>query len=168
MSVDVGAVRAWEVLSRAQSVLMRRFAAEDVWLPLSVREYDVLYTLSLSGVGVGVRLHVLNEGVLLSQPSLSRMVERLEGKGFVVRGPDPRDRRGTVVSLTAEGLRVQRVVGRRHARSISEHLGAALDASELATLEELCARLLRVHGGGSVGVVEESEEVGRGGRYAGV
>ena len=37
---------AWESLFRAQVALMRRFTAEDVWGDLSVREYDVLFTLS--------------------------------------------------------------------------------------------------------------------------
>jgi len=146
------AAGAWEALSRAQSVLMRRFAAEDVWEPVTVHEYDVLYTLRRAGRADGIRQHVLNEDVMLSQPSLSRLVDRLEARGLVERRPDAQDRRGTLVALTAEGLRVQEEVGRRHVRSIAAHLGPVLDDEELATLEELCTRLLRAQPVGSGGV----------------
>lgn len=40
------AAEAWEALFRAQVALMRRFSAEDVWGEASIREYDVLFTLS--------------------------------------------------------------------------------------------------------------------------
>ncbi len=34
--------RSWEALFRAQVTLMRVFSAEDIWKPVSMREYDVL------------------------------------------------------------------------------------------------------------------------------
>ena len=37
---------AWEALLSAHAVLMKQFAAEDIWADVSMREYDVLYTLS--------------------------------------------------------------------------------------------------------------------------
>ena len=37
---------AWEALLSAHAVLIKQFAAEDIWQDLSMREYDVLYTLS--------------------------------------------------------------------------------------------------------------------------
>ena len=37
---------AWEALLTAHAVLMKQFAAEDIWDDVSMREYDVLYTLS--------------------------------------------------------------------------------------------------------------------------
>jgi hypothetical protein len=37
---------AWEALLSAHAVLMKQFAAEDIWTQASMREYDVLYTLS--------------------------------------------------------------------------------------------------------------------------
>ena len=40
------ALAAWESLFRAQSTLLHRFEREDVWGALSLREYDVLYTLT--------------------------------------------------------------------------------------------------------------------------
>lgn len=133
-------VAAWEALFRAQVALVRRLARHDVWGSLSMREYDVLYTLSRAP-GRALRLRALADSSLLTQPSLSRLVDRLEADGLVRRGPVEGDRRGTAVHLTDEGRRLQREIGRRHARSIDALVGGALDPDELATLERLCDRL---------------------------
>nr|BFF25926.1 hypothetical protein GCM10025732_38910 [Glycomyces mayteni] len=37
---------SWESLLTAHAALMKRFAAEPIWDEVSMREYDVLYTLS--------------------------------------------------------------------------------------------------------------------------
>lgn len=132
--------QTWESLFRTQVELLRRFQRDDVWHELTLGEYDVLYTLASSPDGTA-RIRDLSERSLLSQPSLSRMVERLEEAGLVRRGPVPGDARGVAVTLTDEGLRLQRIVGQRHVRSIDRVVGEALDADELATLRELLDRL---------------------------
>jgi len=66
---------AWEALLTAHASLIRRFNAQDVWEDFSMKEYDVLYTLSKCPGPV--RLTELNRHVLLSQPALSRLVDRL-------------------------------------------------------------------------------------------
>ncbi|MHA7133309.1 MarR family winged helix-turn-helix transcriptional regulator [Oerskovia turbata] len=134
------AAEAWESLFRTQVALMRRFQADDIWEELTMREYDVLFTLSTCPDG-GTRLRDLNEHVLVSQPSLSRMAERLEQRGLVERVPAPDDARGTIVRLTSEGARLQREIGRKHVRTISAYVGGALDADELATLRGLLDKL---------------------------
>lgn len=131
---------AWEALFRAQVTLVRRFARDDVWGDLSMREYDVLFTLSRAP-GRALRLRELAGSSLLTQPSLSRLVDRLEADGLVRRGPVEGDRRGTAVHLTDAGARTQRDVGRRHVRSIAALVGGALEPDELATLERLCTKL---------------------------
>ena len=132
---------AWEALLSAHAVLIKRFAAEDIWRDLSMREYDVLYTLSKCPEPV--RLGELNRHVLLSQPALSRMVDRLVERGFVQRRADPADRRGVRLSLTTAGRDVQRRVGRRHARDVARAVTARLSTDELRQLETLCWKLAR-------------------------
>jgi DNA-binding MarR family transcriptional regulator len=134
------ASEAWEALLSAQVALVRRFAADDVWGELGMREYDVLLHLSRRP-GQRARLWELHREVLLSQPSLSRMVDRLAAAGLVARAADPADRRGTVVVLTEAGAEAQRRIGLRHATSIRRHLKPALDDEELRTLRDLCTRL---------------------------
>src|SRR6478752_1713218 len=72
-AVDVRAAAvAWEELFRAQVAIMRRLQRDPIWDRISLREYDVLFTLSRAPEGL--RLRDLGESSLLSQPSLSRMV----------------------------------------------------------------------------------------------
>jgi len=133
------AAASWEALFRAQVALMRRFSADDIWHPVSMREYDVLFTLT--SAPAGLRLNELNREVLVTQPSLSRMVERLESKGLVTRCAAEGDRRGTLIRLTDEGAALQKEIGRRHVRSIRKYLEPALDEQQLAMLLELCTTL---------------------------
>jgi DNA-binding MarR family transcriptional regulator len=130
---------AWEALLSAHASLTRRFAAEDVWEDLSMKEYDVLYTLSKCAEPI--RLSELNRHVLLSQPALSRMVDRLADRGLVHRVADPMDRRGLRLSLTEDGRAVQRRIGRRHARSVAGAMLAELTPTELRQLQRLCEKL---------------------------
>jgi DNA-binding MarR family transcriptional regulator len=130
---------AWESLLSAHAALMKRFAAEDIWHEVSMREYDVLYTLSKREVPV--RIGELNRRVLLSQPALSRLVDRLVERGLVERCPDPADGRGVRLSLTENGRQVQRLIGRRHARGVARAVSTALAADELEQLQALCQKL---------------------------
>jgi DNA-binding MarR family transcriptional regulator len=130
---------AWEALLTAHASLIKRFAAEDVWEDLSMREYDVLYTLSKCPAPI--RLSELNRHVLLSQPALSRMVDRLADRGLVRREADPADGRGVRLSLTGAGLALQRRIGRRHARDVARVMTAKLSPAELRQLEEICLKL---------------------------
>src|SRR5271170_5406580 len=102
---------AWEALLGVHATVMRDLAGQDIWQDLSMREYDVLYTLSKCAGPI--RISELNRHVLLSQPALSRLVDRLAERGLIERFADPADGRGVRLALTEGGLAVQREVGRR-------------------------------------------------------
>jgi DNA-binding MarR family transcriptional regulator len=135
---------AWEALLSAHAVLMKQFAAEDVWADLSMREYDVLYTLSKCQDPIN--LSELNRHVLLSQPALSRLVDRLAERGLVERCADPADGRGVRLSLTEAGRSLQRQVGRKHARGVARAMTAGLSPGELRQLETICLKLAATNG----------------------
>jgi len=86
------AAETWESLFRAQVAVMRRLQAGKAFRNVAINEYDVLFTLSRCPSG-WLRLNELNDHVLLSQSSLSRLVERLEKRGLVDRMPAPDDGR---------------------------------------------------------------------------
>ena len=132
---------AWEALLSAHAVLMKQFAAEDIWDDISMRDYDVLYTLSKCDGPL--RLSELNRHVLLSQPALSRLVDRLADRGLVERHADAADGRCVLLSLTEAGRDRQREVGREHARSVARAVTAELDPGELRQLEQICLKLAR-------------------------
>jgi len=130
---------AWEGVLTAHAVFMRQFARTDVWSGASMREYDVLYTLSKCDEGQ--RLSDLQEHVLLSQPALSRLVDRLVDRGLVSRCEDPVDGRAVRVSLTPEGAQIQHEIGRRHAADVADAM-AALTDDEQRQLASLTAKLV--------------------------
>ncbi|MCB2412745.1 MarR family transcriptional regulator [Demequina sp. TTPB684] len=132
---------AWEALMGAYATLMRRFAAEDMWCEVSLHEYDVLYTLSTCPSAQ--RLGELGRHLMLSQPGLSRLVERLVARGLLARQPDPADARATLLSLTEEGRAVQQRVGRAHARSVADAMASRLTPDQMSTLAALAALLNR-------------------------
>jgi DNA-binding MarR family transcriptional regulator len=142
-AVEVRDVRlaneSWEALLSAQVSVMRGFAAERMWDEVSLNEYDVLYALKKAGCAL--RQGELAKGVLLSQPALSRLVERLEQRGLVTRSTDTRDKRGVLVSLTDAGAAAQQRVGARHARSVEERM-RSLTPDQQRQLRDLCALLV--------------------------
>ena len=147
---------AWEALLSAHAVLLKQFAAEDIWADISMREYDVLYTLSKCREPL--RISELNRHVLLSQPALSRLVDRLAERGLVERQPDPADGRRVRLSLTGAGQAVQRRIGRRHARSVAGALTAGLDHGELRQLETICLKLARQPAAMSAAASDKNED----------
>lgn len=132
---------AWEALLSAHATLMKEFLAEDIWDEVSMREYDVLYTLSKADGPL--RLSELNSHVLLSQPALSRLVDRLITRGLLERQPDPDDRRSVLIGLTDAGRASQRKVGRRHARSVAKALTRDLSVEDMELLETTASKLAR-------------------------
>ena len=130
---------AWEALLSAHAGLMKEFAAQDIWHDLSMREYDVLYTLSKCPAPQ--RMSELNRHVLLSQPALSRLVDRLADRGLVQRRTDPADGRGVLLALTDAGRALQRQIGRLHARGVARAMTQELTPAELRQLAALCLKL---------------------------
>jgi DNA-binding MarR family transcriptional regulator len=129
---------AWEALLASHAVLMKGFAADHVWRDVSMREYDVLYALAKSRSPM--TMSELHRGVLLSQPALSRMVDRLFEDGLVARVADVSDKRSVRLSLTDEGVALQRRVGLMHARGVARSM-KVLSVEELETLERICEKL---------------------------
>ena len=134
------AAETWESLFRAQVAVMRRLQAGPAFKGLAINEYDVLFTLSRCPSG-WLRQNELNDHVLLSQSSLSRLVERLEKRGLVERMPAPDDGRGVLVRLTEAGWELQKQIGREHVRDIANLVGPALTAAEQRELLRLTEKL---------------------------
>lgn len=103
---------------------------------VSPAEYDVLYNIHRSP-GRALRLRELNRHLLLTQPSVSRLIDRLVARGLVAKCADPDDARGAVVSLTDDGHRLFRRVGTEHARLVADRMLGALTPVELRELGRL-------------------------------
>lgn len=104
------------------------------------REYDVLFNLSRCPNG-WLRLNELNDNVLLTQPSISRLVDRLEERGLIQRKTPEGDRRGVLIGLTEAGAQLQKEVGRAHVQNIMNIMEEGLSDVEMQTLLELTGKL---------------------------
>lgn len=132
---------AWESLLTVHATFMKSFAAEPIWGDVSLKEYDVLYALAKADAPV--RLTDLHRRVLLSQPALSRMVDRLVERRLVERCVDPGDRRVVRLALTETGRARQREVGRAHAQDVAAAMTATgVDDADLRELQRITRALL--------------------------
>jgi DNA-binding MarR family transcriptional regulator len=134
------AVAAWESLFRAQVAIMRGLAEDFPSREISMNEYDVIFNLSRQPER-SIRLRELNKHVLLTQPSVSRLVDRLASRGYVHKHADPDDGRGAIVELTEAGYALFRRVAIDHMGSITSRVGDSLSNDELVQLTALCDRL---------------------------
>ncbi|KQV06381.1 MarR family winged helix-turn-helix transcriptional regulator [Leifsonia sp. Root112D2] len=140
MSTKADAVSTWESLFRAQVSVMRALASEFPTGEISFNEYDVLFTLSQQP-DRSLRLRDLNKHVLLTQPSVSRLIDRLLARDYVAKCPEPTDGRGTIIRLTDAGFEIFRRVAVDHMASITKRVGGALSPAEMAQLAALSNKL---------------------------
>lgn len=133
------AVDAWESLFRAQHEVWEEISSDFDDATLSQSEYDVLLTVTRAPDQTS-RLRDITRLSLISQPSVSRLVDRMVSRGLVRKCADPQDGRGSLVIATPEGARLFHEIARRHAVTLSTRM-AVLTDEELTQLRDLTAKL---------------------------
>jgi len=104
-------------------------------------EFDVLSALRRAGPPFQLTPGMLLRATLVTSGTMTNRIDRLAASGYVRREPDPRDRRGVLVTLTDEGLAVvdaaldDLLAGERK-------LLAGLDDGQRQTLADLLRTLL--------------------------
>ena len=69
----------------------------------------------------------------ITKQSVNELIGHLEARGYLVREPDPTDRRARIVRLTAQGRRLEEVI-REQARQAEERIAALLGPRRFAQL----------------------------------
>ncbi|HWL78478.1 MarR family winged helix-turn-helix transcriptional regulator [Microbacterium sp.] len=133
------AIDAWESLFRAQHEIFELISRDFDEGQLSQAEYDVLLTVT-RGEDQTARLRDVTANMLISQPSVSRLVDRMVTRGLITKCPDPDDGRGALVKATPEGASLFRKLAHVHGRQIAERMSVLSD-DELAQLRELTSKL---------------------------
>lgn len=133
------AIEAWESLFRAQHEVFTAMLVDFEENHLAQAEYDVLLTVTRSP-DMTARLRDITSNMLISQPSVSRLVDRMVTRGLVAKCSDPDDGRGALIRATDEGARAFRALATVHGRSIAERM-SRLDDDELRTLRDLAEKL---------------------------
>lgn len=72
---------------------------------LSLGQFDILATLRRRGEE-GLTPKQLMQSVILSSGGMTNRLDRLERAGLIAREPDPSDRRGVVIRLTPDGIKL--------------------------------------------------------------
>jgi DNA-binding MarR family transcriptional regulator len=137
-------VEPLEVLSRVSRLarhLDRARAAAFTEHGLESWEFDVLAALRRAGAPYELSPGQLVTQTLVTSGTMTNRVDRLTGRELVERLPDPRDRRGVIVRLTAEGLRTVDDAFARLLERERDLLGG-LAAEERAQLAALLRRLV--------------------------
>ena len=90
------------------AILIETFQNEVVApFDLSAADYSVLAALRRGGKPYALTPGKLYSRLQRSSGGMTKMVKRLEERGLVRRSPDPKDGRGSLVSLTRRGLATQ-------------------------------------------------------------
>jgi DNA-binding MarR family transcriptional regulator len=124
--------------ARIVDLEMDRVFAED---GLHRGEFDVLATLRRAGNPYRLNPTDLSATALLSTGAMTNRLDRLESAGLVRRLPDPEDRRGVLVELTAEGRSLIDRVLTAHVRNEERILESLTDADR-RQLTRLLRKLL--------------------------
>ncbi len=99
------AMRAATSVFRAQQILLARF--DEVLKPhrLTFARYEVLVLLTFSRTGE-LPLKVIGSRLMVHPTSVTNVIDRLVGAGYVQRRPNPDDGRGVLAGITDQGRAV--------------------------------------------------------------
>jgi DNA-binding MarR family transcriptional regulator len=133
---------AWTGFLRAHATLVRELDRQlETAHGLPLTQYEVLLYLERAPEH-RLRMSELARSVLLSQSGVTRLVDRLQQRGLVVREPCPEDRRVLYARLTFEGAAALAEARPTHLAGVRDHFLRHFDEGELKALAEAWERLV--------------------------
>jgi len=108
---------------------------------LTIMRHDILLNLLIQGEPYQLTPKALAEATFMTSGGMSNALEWLEEAGYVERQPDPKDRRGVLVTLTLKGREFIAEVQPQIAAT-QHDVVQALDKEELHVLNDLLRKLL--------------------------
>ncbi|MCC3298952.1 MarR family winged helix-turn-helix transcriptional regulator [Arthrobacter caoxuetaonis] len=145
---DADSAALGELMHAAFRGLRGRWIQQLAPFELTPHQYRALNAMGRNADDGGMRLKDLADRLRIAPRSATEVVDQLEAKGLVERGPDPSDRRATLIALTPAGTRMREGVRRDRAREADEYFAALSsdDRSELARiLGQLAGDMPRRH-----------------------
>ena len=130
-------LRVNQLMNAALRVADALFAPHGI----TVGEFDVLAALRRGGIGTVLTPTALARVAMISPAGMTNRLNRLEAAGLIVRRPDPEDRRGSLVELTAAG----RVTADRAIEDLvaaENELFRELSATERQRLDRILDKLI--------------------------
>jgi DNA-binding MarR family transcriptional regulator len=132
-------VNAWIALVRAQQAAVLRVerAFREAGLPPH-SWYDLLWELDRAE-STGLRPFEIERRMLIAQSNISRLIDRLEAKGYVERRACESDGRGQHVAITPAGRDLRKRMWPVYANAISTAVGMHLDDQQATDVALLLA-----------------------------
>ena len=130
------AMAAATSIMRAAQIVLAAVDEAVAPLDLTFARYEALVLLQFSRKG-SLPLGKMGERLMIHPTSVTNIIDRLEGSGFVRRVPHATDRRTTLAEITDEG----RAVVEKATRAVTA-VSFAMDGLSARELEQL-SRLLR-------------------------
>ena len=132
-SPSAARLRAWRLFFESALALLDVLDTElerDAGIPM--RWYDVLVQLEESPEGIP--MNALADRILYSKSGFTRVVDRMEEAGLVVRVRPQHDRRSILVVLTEDGSEMMERARRYHRDGIERHFSQHLSEQEIKAL----------------------------------
>lgn len=125
-------------LRLSQAVIHRDFSARIRPLGLSQTQYAVLVLVEANP---GISQIAIAKALSSDRATMMALVNRLELRGLIERGPSATDRRKQELRITQEG----RLILTKAARIIKRHERAAFAALSAEEIDHLVSLLKRIH-----------------------
>lgn len=122
------------LLERIEATLARNELPPLAW-------YDVLWILECTEDG-RMRMNDLARKSVISRSNMTRLTDRMEKAGLVVRADCPEDGRGTTCSLTDAGRKMRARMWPVYREQINELFGSQLSEREAASLAKIFERII--------------------------
>jgi DNA-binding MarR family transcriptional regulator len=122
-SLDTEAMALIGRILRIARYLERDVELELARFGLSISEFNALSALRRRGEPHALSPTELSRGLMLSSGGVTKLIERLEARGLVVRTPDATDGRSVAVALTPAGRELQEAAIDAHVVNENELLG---------------------------------------------
>lgn len=134
-------IDAWVALNRAQQAALLKIerAFRDAGLP-PLSWYDVLWELEKTDKE-GLRPIEIERRVLITQSNISRLIDKLETRGYVERQACPDDGRGQYIMITTAGRDIRKRMWPVYAGAISDAVGQHLSEKDATDLSVLLSHL---------------------------
>lgn len=140
-TISAAELIVWRTMLRAQARISRRLQADLVaHHDLALGSYDVLVHLG-EAPGGRLRMNDLADRVLLSRSGLTRLVDRLQREGLVVRQSCPSDARGLFAVLTPAGRARLVEATPTYREGVRDYVLSRLDEADLRTLGHILDKL---------------------------
>jgi DNA-binding MarR family transcriptional regulator len=142
MERDDNAALAWLNLAQVYGTVRGALSrALEIEAGVGLSETEVLYRLG-HAPAERLRMTDLADQLLMAQSGITRVVDRLVERGWVVREQPPDNRRTVYARLTDGGRAVLERARPVYVRSVGEQIGSALDPADVVDLRRLLRQVL--------------------------